>query len=387
MRDYYVRGTISIRGHAAATILRTGICVSPDRHVISIPFEDFEARIHPQNLHLILDEIDELGELPAIIPAGVSSIPFIAKVYGGPQRAATDEEVSSVSAAQTALALNHDVYKALSGIDLSKADSATRYYIRHQLLEFRLAGVDKDEATRKELKRLNEKLTDLQSMFDRNIADDQKTVELVDAADLDGLPPDYIDSHKPGSDGKIHISTRYPDLFPVLTFAKSSDLRRRLWSAFQTRAYPKNREVLTEMMQTCFQIANLIGYPSWAEYNAADKMIGRAGSIAQFIDQLNVAARPAEEKEFVMMLAEKRKREPKASEIATFENLRYLELVRRSQYDFDSQSVRPCFPYARVKRDIMDTASRFFHVSFRQEANVPAWDPSVETWDISEGDR
>ena len=30
----------------------------------------------------------------------------------------------------------------------------------------------------------------------------------------------------------------------------------------------------------------------------------------------------------------------------------------------------------------MDTAATLFHVSFRQELNVPAWDPSVETWDV-----
>ena len=33
-------------------------------------------------------------------------------------------------------------------------------------------------------------------------------------------------------DGKIHITTNYPDVFPVLNFAKSDGLRRRLWEAF-----------------------------------------------------------------------------------------------------------------------------------------------------------
>ncbi len=49
-------------------------------------------------------------------------------------------------------------------------------------------------------------------------------------------------------------------------------------------------------------------------------------------------------------------------------------------YDFDSQSVRPYLPYNQVKKGIMDTAATLFHVSFRQEVNVPAWHPSVDTW-------
>src|SRR6202035_1603386 len=60
----------------------------------------------------------------------------------------------------------------------------------------------------------------------------------------------------------------------------------------------------------------------------------------------------------------------------------YLEQVRRSSFNFDSQSVRPYFPYGRVKQGILDTAATLFHVTFRQEAGAPAWDPSVETWQV-----
>jgi thimet oligopeptidase len=289
---------------------------------------------------------------------------------------------TKVSSAATALSLNRDVYKAMASLDLSKADSATRYYVQRQLLEFRLAGVDKDDATRGKLKKLQDRLTEDQSLFDRNISDDPRVVEVADASELDGLPQDYIGNHKPGADGKIRITTNYPDLFPVLTFAKSDGLRRHLWEAFQARAYPKNRDVLRDMMQTRYEIASLLGYASWADYNAADKMIETGRNIAQFIAQLDAATRPIAEREFGMLLAEKRKTEPEATEIIGYESFRLGELVRRSQYDFDSASVRPYLPYNEVKHGIMDTAATLFHISFRHELNAPAWDPSVETWDV-----
>jgi thimet oligopeptidase len=157
---------------------------------------------------------------------------------------------AKVSGVATSLSLNRDVYRALSSLDVSKSDAATRYYVQRQLLEFRLAGVDKDDATRAKLKKLQTQLTEDQSMFERNIADDPKIVEVANVSELDGLPQDYIDNHKPGPDGKIHITTNYPDLFPVLNFGKSDALRRNLWDAWMTRAYPKNREVLRDMMQT-----------------------------------------------------------------------------------------------------------------------------------------
>jgi len=64
-----------------------------------------------------------------------------------------DEVVQKVSAQATALSLNPDVYHALQAVDVAGlgktgADAATRYYLEHTLLEYRLSGIDKDAATR-----------------------------------------------------------------------------------------------------------------------------------------------------------------------------------------------------------------------------------------------
>jgi thimet oligopeptidase len=287
--------------------------------------------------------------------------------------------LTKASAAQTAIALNHEVYNALAALDLSKADAATRFYVQRQLLEFRLAGVDKDDATRARLKKLNDQATEQQSMFDRNISDGKNTVE-ADPAELDGLPQDYIDRHQPGADGKVHLTTDYPDALPVFTFAKSDSLRRRMSLAFNTRAYPKNQEVLTNLMKTRYEIATLLGYSSWADYNAADKMIAKGHNIAEFIKQVNDASRDLSRREFEMLLAEKQKTDSGAKEIWDYERSYLSELVRRNKYEFDSQAVRPYFPFMEVKQGILDTASDLFHVSFQEEQNIPSWDPAVETW-------
>jgi thimet oligopeptidase len=286
------------------------------------------------------------------------------------------------SAVQTALSLNRGVYQALAAVPGAHADPATQYYLRRQLLEFRLAGVDKDDAARTRLKVLNDELTEEQSAFGRNINDGQKTVEVRDAAELTGLPRDYIDGHKPDKDGVIHITTSYPDYIPAMNFAVSDALRRRLYLAFSSRAYPQNRDVLMKMLRTRYEIASLLGYKSWADYNAADKMIGTGARIAKFIRDLDAAVRPVAEKEFQMLLAEKRKSDRQATTIGLQEKSYYQEQVRRSSFNFDSQSVRPYFPYGRVKQGILDTAATLFHVTFRQEQGVPAWDSSVETWQV-----
>jgi thimet oligopeptidase len=290
--------------------------------------------------------------------------------------------VSKASAAQTALSLNRDAYQALSHIDLSGTDAATRYYVQRQLLEFRLAGVDRDDATRARLKNLSEQLTNEQSLFNRNISDGEKSVEVKDRSELEGLPQDYIERHKPDANGKINITTSYPDFYPVMKFAKSDDLRRRMIGAFMNRAYPNNSDALKNMMRTRYAIATTLGFTSWADYNAKDKMIGSGGNIAAFIDELNATTLPVTQRETAMLLDEKRKVHPDAKEIWDFESWYYPELVRRAKFNFDSQSVRPYFPYKQVAQGILDTAAKLFHVTFQRDANAPAWDPAVETWKV-----
>jgi thimet oligopeptidase len=266
-------------------------------------------------------------------------------------------------------------------MDAQNADLPTRYYVQRELLEFRLNGVDKDDATRATLKKLRDQLALDQSIFQRNITDDEKVVEAA-PDELDGLPQDYIDHHKPGADGRIRITTREPDSFPVINFAKSDSLRRRLWDASQNRGYPRNREVLLRMLRTRYRIAILLGYTSWADYQAADKMIKNGANIAKFLDELHAASRPVAQREFALLLAEKRNTEPEAKEIFSYEFFRLSELVRRAQYGFDSQSIRSYLPFPEVKQGVMSTAATLFNVSFKQEMNVPTWHPSVETWDV-----
>jgi thimet oligopeptidase len=160
-------------------------------------------------------------------------------------RDAGDEVSQKVAAQATALSLNPEVYHALqavdvSGLDKTGADAATKYYLAHTLLEYKLSGIDKDAATRERVRKLSDQLTAEVLHFQRNIADSQGKVEVKDKAELDGLPADFIARHVASADGTITLTTDEPDYRPVMTYAKSDELRKRLYLAYNGRAYPAN---------------------------------------------------------------------------------------------------------------------------------------------------
>jgi thimet oligopeptidase len=299
-------------------------------------------------------------------------------------RAAAEKASQKTQALSTELSLNRGVYDALSALDLKGADDATRYYVEKTLRDFRLAGVDKDEATRKKIKALRDELVLIGQEFARNIRDDKRTVIANDVAELDGLPADYIARHKPGPDGKITLTIDYPDSLPVFSYAKNEDLRKRMYIAYNNRAYPQNMAVLDKMVAKRHELANLLGYKNWADYITADKMVGSGKNAADFIDRIVEASGAKAAREYQTLLKRKQQDVPGAKTVNAWEFSYYSELVRKADYDFDSQSVRPYFQYSKVKQGVLDVTSKLFGVTFREIKDVPVWHPSVEAYEMLE---
>ena len=283
---------------------------------------------------------------------------------------------------RAALSLNESAFKALSALDLSQANPATRYYVQRQLLLFHLSGIDKDESTRKHLFDLNSRISADESAYERNVADDPRIVAVIDPSDLDGLPQDFLDAHPPGSDGKIRIYANEPALPVVMKYAESANFRRSFWEAFYDRAFPKNREVLRDMLEARYEIARMLNYDSWVDLKAASSMIGSVRNIDIFLNGIDTGAHPVEDAEWAMLLAEKRKADPAASDIYGYEYPRLATLIRQSQFSLDELTMRQYFPYNLVQQGVLKTTAALFHLEFRQEKNASAWDPSVETWDV-----
>ena len=302
-------------------------------------------------------------------------------------RQAAERGSQRVSALATEISLDRRVFDAIRAMDLKGADSVTLHYVSRVLRDFRLAGVDKNSATRARVRALRDELVLIGQEFDRNLLNDVRTIEVASAAELEGLPADYIAAHPPGPDGRIRLTTDYPDVFPVLTYARSDELRRRVRGEFDNRAYPRNMAVLDRMIARRAELAGLLGFSSWADYAVADKMVGTAANASAFIDRVVDASGEAAEREYRMLLRRKRQDDPSATVVNRWETSYLRELVRRSEYDFDSQQVRPYLPYEQVKQGVLDLAARLFGVAFRRMKDPPVWHSSVEGWEMLDGGR
>ncbi|MFQ5987049.1 MAG: M3 family metallopeptidase, partial [Thermoplasmata archaeon] len=286
----------------------------------------------------------------------------------------------------TELSLNRPLYDAFDGLEVEGEDEETRYAVFKILRDFRLAGVDRDEAARARVQALRDEIVAIGQEFDGNIREDVRSIRLESAEQLDGLPEDFIAAHPPEANGTIVVTTDYPDLFPILQYANDTKVRRRLSWEHLNRGYPVNMEVLDRLLAKRRELAEILGYDHFADYVTKDKMIESAQAAEEFIDRITALATTRSKEDYEALLAEKRKDDPEAAHLDPWDRLYYAERVRATQHDFDSREVRTYFPFEKVLEGLLIITSRLFGVRYEPVEDAPVWDESVRTFDVFERD-
>ena len=260
------------------------------------------------------------------------------------------------SAAATALNLNPAVYKALSAVP-QPADPGVRHYLERTLLEYRLAGVDRDEATRAKIKALQDQITERGLAFERTVHDDVRSI-LVDAVAAGG-PAAGLPRH-----AQARRQRQGEDHHRSAGCLPGAEVRRQRGPAPPACGSSTTRSATRPTPSCCAacsrarqELAHLLGYATWADFAMADQMIGSPAKLAQFLKQVDDAAREPAAREDAALLAFVQQRDPALKKINAADVRYWQEQYRRAKFNFDSQSVRPYFPYAAVERGVLDTAA------------------------------
>ncbi|HSY35250.1 MAG TPA: M3 family metallopeptidase [Acidobacteriaceae bacterium] len=315
------------------------------------------------------------------------------------------QQLSQVIGAESvALSLNRDVYQALAALNTSviaapaSADPATLYYLDRALLGYRLSGVDKDEPTRTRIRALADNMTQLSMTFSRAVQDDVRNIPVDNPDDLLGLPDDYLARHgvhpaKASDDGPylvadapVVLTTDPPEMAPVMSYAISPQLRRCMYLAYNDRAYPANKQVLLDLLAAREEMATLLGFRSWADLATVDQMMGSAANMRTFLNEVEAAALETARQEFAELEDFVRERDPNALPLTLSDARFWEEQFRRARYDFDSQSVRPYFPYEQVEAGILTTAGKLFGVTFARAQDAVVWAPGVKAFNVLDND-
>ncbi|GAA0854835.1 M3 family metallopeptidase [Aliiglaciecola litoralis] len=278
--------------------------------------------------------------------------------------------------------LSRGYYERLAAIDLSTLSATDRYMVEQGLASFKRAGVDKDQATRDKIRALRKEITEIGNQFDKNIRDDVRYVTTT-VDKLTGLPQDYLDARPADENGLIKISTDYPDINPILSYAENDDLRKQLRIASRSRGYPQNQDILKTLIKKRHELANLLGFENFAALSMDDKMIGSPENADAFLTKVGLALAEPVKKELDILLARLKKIDPQATQVQTWQVSYLMNLIRQEDYALDSKEVREYFQYDKVRDGILQLTEDLFAVEIRPW-KTQTWHEDVETYEIVE---
>ncbi len=256
--------------------------------------------------------------------------------------------------------------------------------LANTLRDFRRNGLELDAKGQARTREINEELTKLGQDFDTNLAASHLSVDAT-PAQLEGLPKEWLASHKPQPDGKIKVSTDYPDYFPVITYAKDRQVALDLFKQFDNRAADKNIAVLDRILALRSEKAKLLGYPTWADYVLEPRMAKDAKTVASFLDGLRKHVAKKGDAEMAEFRALHAKLGGKITDPIPPSDRLYLEdQLRKSKYGLDSKEVSQYFEVRKVKEGLLTITAKMFNIKFRPAEGAPTWHADVEPMEVTD---
>ena len=166
-----------------------------------------------------------------------------------------------------------------------------------------------------------------------------------------------------------------------MTYAVDDALRRELYVKYRSRGDAHNEQVLRDILKLRAEKASLLGYPNWADYITADKMIKSGTRAAEFIDKVWKLAAPRAERDYTELLRQLREVEPGVSEVTDWQKTWLENRVKKHRYEVDAGEVRQYFPYDRVLAGLLEITSEIFELRYVQ-VEIDVWHPSVVVYDV-----
>lgn len=294
----------------------------------------------------------------------------------------------------TALHHNNELFSAVNSIansaEFSQLNPAQKMVIKHQLRDFKLAGVALPPEQKQRYLEISKKLSHLCSTFEEHVLDAtqgwQKTIN--NEKELEGLPPLIMESVKNNAErlkvtGWV-LTLDFPIYMSVMKYAKSRKLREEMYYAYATRASDQgpnggrwdNSAVMQDILLYRHELAKLLGFNNYAELSLATKMAKTPSEVKAFLQQLIDASHEKSLQEF-QELTQFAKTVDAINSLEAWDVAYYSEKLRQSQYSISQETLRPYFPVQNVLKGLFEITQKLFQIRIEPLSGVEVWDPAV----------
>lgn len=322
-------------------------------------------------------------------------------------RAAYEEVQPALVQFATQMGQSKPLYEAFKQLrDSNQWDSfdpAQQRIVESSLREAELSGVGLEGAEKDRFNEIQQALAELTTKFSNNVLDATKafSLTLTTAEEVDGLPPSLLalaaqlarDAGEEGAtpeSGPWRITLDFPCYGPFMQHSRRRDLREKLYRAFVTRASEgdlDNNPNIEKILALRHEMANLLGYGTYAELSLARKMAPSVEAIDKLMGELRSASYDTAVKELADLQAfAAEKGAAEANDLTHWDTAFWAERIREEQYGLNDEELRPYFPLPQVLDGLFALANRIFDITIAPaDGTAPVWHPDVRYFQVLSG--
>lgn len=259
-----------------------------------------------------------------------------------------------------------------------KLSDQQRYFLVDMEQAFKREGLALSDETLATLAALKKEISELETNFERNIAQDKTTIT-VSQDQLQGVPESFIASLKRTDDDLYILGHDYPTYFTVMQNCSDKETRKNLYRLFNNRAYPENDAVLKTIIAKRDELAKLLSYTNFAQFDLANQMVETPERAYAFLQDLIKQAATKVNQEIANLTAQL-----PASVILT-ENgtikpwdIAYLENeYKKKKFNIDEQLIADYFPMENTIKELLDIYRQFLGIEFKEMPISNLWSDDI----------
>ena len=246
---------------------------------------------------------------------------------------------------------------------------------------------------RETYRKLSAELSELSTKFGQNVLKELNTYEIwLTKDDLAGLPEGVVEAaalaaKEKGREGEYLFTLAQPTYMAFMKYSDRRDLREkmyRLYSGRNTKGEFSNVEVLKQIADKRRQLANLLGYNTYAEYSLVNTMAEKPENVYKLLNELRDAYIPAQKKEFAELTQFASGLEGKNFEIKPWDYSYYSNKLKQSKYSYDEEEMRPYFELNNVIDGVFGLATKLYGLTFVPAPDVEVYHPDVKAFEVKD---
>jgi len=293
------------------------------------------------------------------------------------------------------ITLNEKLFERIKTVSGSKETSGLnteqKILTERKFRNFMLGGAALKEEERKRFRAISEELATLSLKFEENVLEETNSFELyiTERRDLAGLPESLIQMAAMEADLRKKqgwvFTLHFPSYVPFMQYSENRYLREKMLKAYSSRAFRDNEfdnsQNVLKIVNLRLEIARMLGFSTFAEMVAGDRMADTPEKVEKFQEELYQASKPAASRDFdhIRQFAESIGH---TGTIERWDWAYFSEKLKKKLFDIDDEILKPYFSLEKVEAAILNLATTLYGITFIRNYTIPVYNPEVKTFEV-----